>query len=41
LIAWYVLGEPLSGIAAGGVTLVVVGMMAGGLPNRRRDRNLP
>jgi drug/metabolite transporter (DMT)-like permease len=41
LIAWYVLGEPLSGIAAGGVALVVVGMMAGGIPTRRRDPDLP
>ena len=41
LIAWYVLGEPLSGIAAGGVALVVVGMMAGGVPARRRKAALP
>lgn len=41
VIAWYVLGEPLSGIAAGGVTLVVVGMVVGGIPTRRRDRDLP
>ncbi len=41
LIAWYILGEPLSGIAAGGVALVVFGMMAGGLPVQRRGTALP
>ncbi|MGB0571792.1 MAG: DMT family transporter [Alphaproteobacteria bacterium] len=41
LIAWYFLDEPLSGIAAGGVALVVFGMMAGGIPTRRRGIALP
>ena len=41
LIAWYFLGEPLSGIAAGGVALVVFGMTAGGIPTRRRGTALP
>lgn len=40
LIAWYVLGEPLSAIAAGGVALVVVGMMAGGIPSRQPETAL-
>lgn len=41
LIAWYFLDEPLSGIAAGGVALVVFGMMAGGIPTQRRGIALP
>jgi drug/metabolite transporter (DMT)-like permease len=41
VIAWYVLGEPLSAIAAAGVTLVVIGMIAGGVRLRRRETVLP
>jgi len=41
LIAWYGLGEPLSAIAAAGVALVVIGMIAGGIRLRRRDTALP
>tara|TARA_R110002110_G_scaffold85816_1_gene223401 strand:+ start:157747 stop:158646 length:900 start_codon:yes stop_codon:yes gene_type:complete len=41
LIAWYVLGEPLSAIAAAGVALVVIGMIAGGVRFRRREAGLP
>lgn len=41
LIAWYVLGEPLSTIAAAGVALVVIGMIAGGIRFRRRESPLP
>jgi len=39
-IAWYVLGEPLSAIAAAGVALVVIGMIAGGIRFRRRETAL-
>ncbi|MDA0784976.1 MAG: DMT family transporter [Proteobacteria bacterium] len=41
LIAWYALGEPLSAIAAAGVALVVIGMIAGGIRFRRRESPLP
>jgi len=37
VIAWYVLDEPLSALGAGGVALVVVGMMAGGVRTRPRE----
>lgn len=41
VIAWYVLGEPLSTVAAAGVALVVIGMVAGGIRVRRRKPDRP
>ena len=37
IVAWYVLDEPRSALGAGGVALVVVGMMAGGVRTRPRE----